>query len=300
MPDGPTVADELVLAGEFPAADREQWLAAVAAALDRSGALSPDAALERLRATTYDGITLQPLYTADDAPVTARQAIVGHSEGWDVRQRVDAAAGPGRAVSELERGATSILLDVTGLTIVDADAVARALDGVLLDVAAVALQAGERWQEAADTLLTVLDGVDAQTGNGSLGADPVGAATLGGSTDGLDEQLDAVAAWYRRLGADRPALRIVTVDGNRFHDAGASDSQELGCTIAAAVEYLRALDARGVDTAGAIGTDRAAPRGDQRPVRDDRQAARRADPVGARCRSSSARRRRRPPHRSTP
>ena len=253
MADGPTVADELVLAGEFPAADREQWLAAVAAALDRTGALSPDAAIERLRTTTYDGITLEPLYTADDAPVTERPSIAGHGDGWDVRQRVDAAAGPGRAVSELERGATSILLDVTGLATVDADALAGVLDGVLLDLAPVALQADGRWQEAADALLTMLDGVDAKAGAGSLGADPVGAAPLAGSADGLDEQLDAVAAWYRRLGADRPALRIVTVDGTRFHDAGASDGQELGCTIAAAVEYLRALDARGVDPADAIG-----------------------------------------------
>ena len=44
----------------------------------------------------------------------------------------------------------------------------------------------------------------------------------------------------------------MTVDGTRFHDAGASDAQQLGATIAAGIEYLRALDARGVVPADAI------------------------------------------------
>ena len=34
-----------------------------------------------------------------------------------------------------------------------------------------------------------------------------------------DAELDAVAAWVGRLGDDRPALQVVTVDGTRFHDA---------------------------------------------------------------------------------
>ncbi len=65
----PTGADtDLVLAGEFPAPDHDQWAAAVAKALDRSGTLAPDEAVERLRSTTYDGIVIEPLYTAADAP----------------------------------------------------------------------------------------------------------------------------------------------------------------------------------------------------------------------------------------
>ena len=139
-------ADELVLAGEFPAAERDQWRSAVAAALDRTGALTPDAALARLRSTTYDGITIEPLYTAADAPTLA-PPVGGRpsGDGWDVRQLVEAAAGPGRAVGELERGATSILLDLTGIDPIDADALAAVLDGVLLDVAPIVLSAGSRW-----------------------------------------------------------------------------------------------------------------------------------------------------------
>nr|BFE48034.1 hypothetical protein GCM10017745_14610 [Saccharothrix mutabilis subsp. capreolus] len=52
---------ELALAAEFPAPDREQWLELVQGVLRKSGA-----AFDSLVTTTYDGIRLQPLYTADD------------------------------------------------------------------------------------------------------------------------------------------------------------------------------------------------------------------------------------------
>jgi methylmalonyl-CoA mutase len=223
----------------------------VAAALDRGGELSPDAALARLRTTTYDGITIEPLYTAADAPgddtagfpgvtpyVRGRTVTATRGTGWDVRQLVDAAAGAGRAVEELERGATSVLLDLSGVPALTADAIGSALEGVLLDTAPVVLDAGPRWREAAAAVGEHLQA-------GSLGADPLD------ETD-VDEHLDAIASWIARLGDGRPDLRVVTIDGTRFHDAGASDAQQLGCTIAAGIEYLRALDRRGIMPAAAI------------------------------------------------
>ena len=73
-------------------ATRDDWLAAVAKALK----VDPDVALDRLRSTTYDGITIEPLYTAADAPEPRRRRRRSAGGGWDVRQRVDAAAGAGR------------------------------------------------------------------------------------------------------------------------------------------------------------------------------------------------------------
>src|SRR5215216_985344 len=249
---------DLVLAGDFPAADREQWAAAVAKALDRSGRLAPDAAVQRLRATTYDGITLEPLYTAGDAPppdasgfpgmapyVRGRTCAGTRTDGWDVRQRVDAAAGPGLALNELENGATSVLLDLHTLDAITPEAIGSALDGVLLDLAPVVLDAGPRWREAADAI------GDAVT-SGSLGADPLGDAAVTADAIDVDEHLHAVAAWISGLGADRPGFRVLTVDGVRYHDAGASDAQQIGCAVAAGVEYLRALEDRGLTAADVI------------------------------------------------
>src|SRR5918993_1312481 len=133
MPPGASAETDLVLAGEFPPPDHDQWAAAVAAALDRKGGLAPDDALARLRTTTYDGIAIEPLYTAADAPppdaagfpgaapfVRGRTAAGTRQDGWDVRQRVDVAAGTHLAVSELEKGATSVLLDLSAVTAIDA------------------------------------------------------------------------------------------------------------------------------------------------------------------------------------
>jgi methylmalonyl-CoA mutase len=260
MPAGAsTDGVDLVLAGSFPPATREQWAAAVAKALDRSGELSPEAALARLRTTTYDGITIEPLYTADDAPPPDASGFPGtapyvrgrtprgtYGDGWDVRQRVDAAAGPGLAVTELEKGATSVLLDLRGIADITPELVRGALDGVLFDLAGVALDAGPRWQQAADAAGDLIR-------SGTLGADPLGeTAAAPSAAEGLDAELDAVAAWITRLGDDRPGLRVLTIDGSRFHDAGASDAQQLGCVIAAGIEYLRLLESRGVAPADAI------------------------------------------------
>ncbi|MFD0660256.1 methylmalonyl-CoA mutase family protein [Thermocatellispora tengchongensis] len=46
-----------------------------------------------------------------------------------------------------------------------------------------------------------------------------------------------------RCAAGHPGLRAVTVDATPYHDAGGSDAEELGCSIATGVAYLRALTA---------------------------------------------------------
>ena len=242
-------SDQLVLAGDFPPATREMWLDLAAKALQAGSA---DAALAMLRSTSYDGITIEPLYTRADAVDEAAiglpgtfPLVRGRTPGagparWDVRQAVDASACPGQALEELERGATSLWLESRDAPSLD---VAVALDGVLLDVAPVVLAAGNRWRAAATALADHWEaaGVQPATG-GSLGADPLGAWASARDRVDPDAELAAAATWAARLAADAPGVRAVTIDGRRFHDAGASDAQELGLTLAVAVATLRALD----------------------------------------------------------
>ena len=94
---------------------------------------------------------------------------------------------------------------------------------------------------------------DPAENRGSLGADPFGHwaidrhdATLDAHSSGLVDDARAVAATH-------PNVRLATIDGNRFHDAGASDAQELGDMIAVAVATLRALtDDGGLDVEAAF------------------------------------------------
>jgi methylmalonyl-CoA mutase N-terminal domain/subunit len=53
----------------------------------------------------------------------------------------------------------------------------------------------------------------------------------------------------------RPQLQTITVQGSPYHNGGASTTQELAFALATAVEYLRAMQARGLsmdDTAPRI------------------------------------------------
>jgi methylmalonyl-CoA mutase len=230
----------MALAGDFPDASLDDWLA-----------LAGD--VERLRSTTYDGISVDPLYTAADAtadvglpgfaPFVRGRTSAGTRRGWDVRQAVDASQGRGAAVAELERGATSVWLRVGGRGDPDEATLGGLLDGVLLDAAPVVLDAGTRWLAAATALTRVwaARGADPERVGGSFGADPFGGWLADRDGERLDTDLQALASEALLLTAEHPNVRVATVDGTRFHDRGASDAQELGYTIAAAVATLRAL-----------------------------------------------------------
>jgi methylmalonyl-CoA mutase len=253
----------LSLAGDFPPVSGDRWLELVAAALKRDPG---DDVLAGLRSVTYDDITIEPLYTAADAVDPAVLAAAGGRPArhgpWDVRQLVDATAGAGRVLEELERGATSVWLDLQSADDVVAT-IEAALEGVLLDVAPVVLAAGSRWAQAAQALSDLWAATGAVPApGGSLGADPLGAWASDRSRDRAGELADA-AAWATRLAGAGVAVRTVTIDGARYHDAGASDAQELGATVAAAVATMRELEAAGVAEPFAAVELRLAATGDQ-------------------------------------
>src|SRR4051812_39328597 len=102
----PVPPDELVLAGEFPAATREQWSALVDGVLRKSGRIGADAApgagVAKLVRRTPEGIPVPPLYTAADVADLPATGVPGRPpfvrgatadgpvpDGWDVRQRHD-------------------------------------------------------------------------------------------------------------------------------------------------------------------------------------------------------------------
>src|SRR5690242_2646577 len=79
--------EELRLAADFPAATVDEWRALALGVLRKSGVAGddtpPEAVDELLATTTYDGITVAPLYT-DGPPALA---IDTGRTAWDVRQR---------------------------------------------------------------------------------------------------------------------------------------------------------------------------------------------------------------------
>ncbi|WP_171162974.1 methylmalonyl-CoA mutase small subunit [Streptomyces sp. I05A-00742] len=255
------------LAAEFPDATREQWQRLVEGVLRKTGTEAAGTAAEDALATALqDGLRTRPLYTSDDT--TTDPGLPGFPPfvrggrpegtavtGWDVRQAY-ADPDPRRAneavLADLENGVTSLWLTV-GPSGIPADGLGTALDGVYLDLAPVVLHAGPESEAAGRALLRVYEERGVRPGTaplspGNLGADPLGTLARTGTAP-ADPGTDLAV----RCARDFPGLRALVVDALPHHEAGASAAQELGCSLATGVAYLRALTAAGLDIDAACG-----------------------------------------------
>jgi methylmalonyl-CoA mutase len=255
---------ELALAAEFAAATREQWQRMVARVLGQTGDQG-DAPERELATVTTDGIEIAPLYVAYDgrpdpgypgqAPFVRGRTAAGHRTGWDVRQRYehpDPAVVREQIMEDLEGGVSSLWLGL-GDGQIPVDALPDVLAEVYLDLAAVVLDAGAQFTEAAEMFLGLAArrGVPAAALTGCLGADPLGVLARTGAEASPEASPEAAAALAGRCSAELPGMRAIIVDALPYHEAGGTDAQELGCALAAGTEYLRAMHAAGLSGAAA-------------------------------------------------
>jgi methylmalonyl-CoA mutase len=272
------VPDDLRLAGEFPGVTREEWRELVAGVLRKAGRDElPEPVEDALRVTVASGVSVAPLYTAEDAAdlpsaagvpglppfvrgahpgggpagsaeVTAAGGAEGGAPGaWDIRQRhahPDVQVTREAIAADLDNGVTSLWL-VVGEGAVPADRLGEVLSDVLLDLAPVTVEGGEA---AATAFLDLVEGRDDLAPGGSLGLDPLGAHAASGQA----QDISGLAGIARRAAA-HAGLRSTVVDATVFHDAGASAVEELGCSLAAGVAYLRALTDGGLTVDEAFG-----------------------------------------------
>ncbi|SEG80706.1 heterodimeric methylmalonyl-CoA mutase small subunit [Actinacidiphila yanglinensis] len=247
--------DGVSMGAGFPDATHEQWQQLVAGVLRRSGReLSGPEAEQALSTALDDGLTVRPLYGPDtpvpDAGLPGFPPYVRGGRpvgGWGIRQwhrSPDPERGNEEVLADLECGVDSLWLSV-GAGALPVAGLARALRGVRLDLAPIVLDAGAQAAAAADELLRLYDrqGVPADAARGNLGADPLGHFARTGRAVAFD---DAVAL-ARRVYARYPGVRALTVDALPYHDAGATAAQELGCSMATGVAYLRLLAGAGLD-----------------------------------------------------
>ncbi|MCC2276128.1 methylmalonyl-CoA mutase small subunit [Streptomyces sp. ET3-23] len=261
--------DGFSLAAEFPDATRDQWQRLVEGVLSKAGTDAAGAAAEDALATALqDGLATRPLYTAENGagavghpgfPPFVRGGRPGATavSGWDVRQQhrdPDPRKANEAVLADLENGATSLWLTVgpAGLPV---SGLATALEGVYLDLATVVLDAGAETGPAAEALLQLCDerSVPRTALTGNLGADPLGTLARTGQDAVLAGQLTEAAALAARCTRELPGLRALTVDALPYHDAGGSAAEELGCSLATGVAYLRALTDAGLTVDEACG-----------------------------------------------
>ena len=255
-----------VLLAEGVEVDVSEWEKATAAVLRKTKRLADDApdsdVWSLLAHHTLDGISITPLGTptlTDDladpglpgqAPFTRGAAATRELDGWDIRAwftdpDVDVTAE--HVVADIENGVNSLWLAV-GEGAIPADALARILEPVFVDLAPVVLDAPDAPLAAARALDAVIDAKSVEPAPGTnYGADPIGATVREyGQTD------LAVATEVVELARARGARGIV-VDATAVHDAGGSEVQELAYSLAAGAAYLRHLVESGLSVDEAAG-----------------------------------------------
>jgi methylmalonyl-CoA mutase len=249
-------ASDLAFMDAFPTPAIEQWRAAVDKVLKGSDFE------KRLVGRTADGIRIEPLYPAATPALRPVRAEAGR---WRVSARLDH-PGPDQvralALADLEGGADSLTLSFAGaraargygLVANDVAALDAALDGVLLDLIGVRLDPAPQGRVNALMLAALVESrrLDPATTTVDFGLDPIGvlasAGKLAASWPEIGRRLAETIAALKARGFTGP---FVTADARPWHEAGASEAQELGGALATAIAYLRALEAQGMPLAEA-------------------------------------------------
>jgi methylmalonyl-CoA mutase len=254
----------LLLAGDFATPSRADWEAEVLKILNRrrppGKELNIDQAMARLRTTTVDGLSIEPLYTEHEGqlghpgvtPFTRGTTIkTGALSAWDIRQLhedPDVATTNKEILADLERGATSVWLRI-GSDAIAADDLAAVLEGVQPDLAGIAVSSVEDQVAAAKALVAFWKASGAHHASGNLGLDALALAARTGAAPDLASQI----TWVQAALADLPGVRALTVDVTPYDDAGAGDIDQLAFALATGVAYLRDLEAAGIAPADAFG-----------------------------------------------
>ncbi|MBU1213101.1 MAG: methylmalonyl-CoA mutase subunit beta [Alphaproteobacteria bacterium] len=250
-------AETLKLASDFPTPSEAQWRDLVAKALN-GGDFE-----KHLVSKSADRLAIAPLYPRrhDGAPISGETA----GRPWRISARVDhprSREACAQALEDLKNGVDSLTLVFPGSlsargygmtcdTVADLDA---ALDGVALEMIALRLDPAPMGRINAALVAALVEkrGLNPAACTIDFGMDPIGNLAYRGvlvaDWPTVGQRLtDAVQA----LGAKGFMGPFLNCDTRPFHEAGASEGQELAVALATGVAYLRALTDSGLSGAEA-------------------------------------------------
>lgn len=232
---------------QFPEPSLEAWRALAEKAL--KGANFEEALVSR----TDDGLPIAPLYNRAEPRLLTR-AKPGRP--WAFVQRVDdpdPKRANAQAHEDIAQGATGLALVFEGAPNAfgyglpsSAEALNQALEGLPLNKIHLRIDVHPTSRMSVDWLVEFLtkNSVDPSKLDVALGIDP--AALFGGtgrlrmSIEALSASMPTSMAHFFAMGI--PAV-LIEADGRVYHNAGATEAQELGATLAAAVSHLRMFEA---------------------------------------------------------
>jgi methylmalonyl-CoA mutase len=228
----------------FPPATEAEWLKRVDLVLKGADFQ------KKLVARSHDDIAIQPLYArrANAALVAGTNA----GKPWHVVARVDhpdADAAAAQAREDLEGGADALALVFAGsrsargfgLTCKTPDDLDAALAGVHLDLIQLRLDPASDGHVSA---LTVAALIERRKLNPAQVSIDFGLSPMADITQSCKTVLALITRGFRGP--------FLTVDLRPYHEAGASEGQELAAALAQGVQYLRALETAGMMLADAF------------------------------------------------
>jgi methylmalonyl-CoA mutase len=227
--------------------ERQRWLALAEKAL--AGASFED----RLVSHTDDGIRVEPLY---DRAVDAAPCLRNNpTQPWIVSQRIDdpdVDRAIAQASEDLAQGATGLSLVFEGAPNAfgyglpgTPQTLERVLAQVSLNQVHLRVDVHPVSRAMADELVAVLTKRRADPSKLSLsfGIDPAaifaGTGRLRMSIEALQASMPQSLAHFFAMGV--PAV-LLEADGRVYHNAGATEAQELGAMLAAAIWHLRMFE----------------------------------------------------------
>ncbi|HEV2083095.1 MAG TPA: methylmalonyl-CoA mutase family protein [Brevundimonas sp.] len=213
-----------------------------------------DRAVESLVHLDADGLAVRPLYAAATGvtPLFAPRPSDADGRAWDLRSQVEAddpSEANRRVLAELQGGAASVIL--SGAVLADSEPLARVLDGVALELASVALDAGLDGPDAANALAVAAKG--APRARLMFHMDPASTfAATGAAPRSMEEHLSLAANTAARHAGAYPEARFFLASGRVVHEAGGSIGQELAFAAANAVLLVEAAVAAGMPAERAL------------------------------------------------
>lgn len=262
----------------FPPATYDDWRAVVER--DLKGAPFE----KKLVTRTPEGIEIQPMYLRADGEKLAHldtlpasglnlrssRASGYRAEAWDVAQSLPGAraAQVNRELRDaLMRGQTAVNVKLDrstrrgcnpGCKCTGREGVSLAhlkdwnalLNEVVLEAVPVSFNATLSAPAIAGQFYTYAKTREVELSQlkGSFGFDPLGALAESGSFKGeWQTTAKALASLAQYNVANAPGMAAADASGMPYHEAGASAVQELAFALAAAVEYMRALTAAGME-----------------------------------------------------
>ncbi|NSL50408.1 methylmalonyl-CoA mutase family protein [Calidifontibacillus erzurumensis] len=265
---------------EFPFPDEKKWQEVAEKSLKGKP-------IESIYTDTYEGIRLKPLYIRSDVEglshindlpgegsfVRGTNYLNNTHKPWDIAQEITARSAKAfnEAVREdLNRGQTMVhlvvdeatkrgmdpdkaneeLVGANGIPVSTLEQLEEALANIDIAKYRLFMQTGISTMPlyASFVAYAKKQRINIQDVEAFIGLDPIGSiASFGKTQIGLKRLYHAMAQLAMYANQNTPNVKTIYVQGEVYHNAGASATEELAYVLATGVEYISEMLERGLD-----------------------------------------------------